>query len=153
MRVTDEFLDYYNRELVFLRDMGDQFAKANAGFFTNAGVDAVACMADMRLVALAALGAREGGGVLTYDQCAAKLNVSVDDVEEWVVRAIARGVVEAKMDQLAQTVVITESHRAVFRNDAQWIAVSTQLKRWKASVRNVSQSVRTQQQQQQVGAS
>ncbi|MDR3618409.1 MAG: type VI secretion system baseplate subunit TssF [Paludisphaera borealis] len=29
MRVTDEFLDYYNRELVFLRDMGDHFAKAN----------------------------------------------------------------------------------------------------------------------------
>jgi type VI secretion system protein ImpG len=29
VRVTDEFLDYYNRELVFLRDMGDQFAKAN----------------------------------------------------------------------------------------------------------------------------
>jgi type VI secretion system protein ImpG len=29
MKVTDEFLDYYNRELVFLRDMGDQFATAN----------------------------------------------------------------------------------------------------------------------------
>jgi len=29
VRVTDEFLDYYNRELVFLRDMGDHFAKAN----------------------------------------------------------------------------------------------------------------------------
>jgi len=29
MNLTDEFLDYYDKELVFLRDMGDQFAKAN----------------------------------------------------------------------------------------------------------------------------
>ncbi len=29
MNVTDEFLDYYNNELVFLRDMGDQFARAH----------------------------------------------------------------------------------------------------------------------------
>jgi type VI secretion system protein ImpG len=29
MNVTDEFLDYYNRELIFLREMGNQFATSN----------------------------------------------------------------------------------------------------------------------------
>jgi type VI secretion system protein ImpG len=29
MKVTDEFLDYYNNELIYLREMGNQFAAAN----------------------------------------------------------------------------------------------------------------------------
>ena len=28
MKVTDELFDYYSRELVYLRDMGDHFARA-----------------------------------------------------------------------------------------------------------------------------
>jgi type VI secretion system protein ImpG len=43
MNVTDEFLDYYNNELVFLRDMGDQFARAHPQEATLLAMEAGRC--------------------------------------------------------------------------------------------------------------
>jgi type VI secretion system protein ImpG len=43
MKLTDEFLDYYNNELVFLRDMGDQFARANPQVAALLAIEAGRC--------------------------------------------------------------------------------------------------------------
>jgi type VI secretion system protein ImpG len=43
MNVTEEFRDYYNNELVFLRDMGDKFARANPQIAALLALEAGRC--------------------------------------------------------------------------------------------------------------
>jgi translation initiation factor 3 subunit M len=118
----------------------EQFASANPKCFDSAGLNRVAVEEKMRLLALATLASSKQGEVVTYAQVAAALAVDGAQVEAWVVRATGAGVIDCKMDQEKQTIVVNSVALRAFE-DSQWSSVAAQLKKWRMSVRGVLQAV------------
>ncbi len=97
-------------------------------------LDAASLESNMRLLALCA------GAVtkekMTYGEIAAAMQVPVDDVEIWVVTAIAQGVLEGTLDQTTSTLTIARCSYRSFGVE-QWKDVQkklTQLRQHIASV-------------------
>lgn len=117
------------------------FAKAaGAAFFNEHGLVADKLEATMRLFSLCAL--PTGFEELPYAVVAAKLAIAEDDVEKWVVKAITANLVQAKVDQLNRTVVLTRVLARGFGAD-EWRAVQTKLQMYKKNVGALLQVVRS----------
>ena len=95
------------------------------------GVDAAVALETMRLLTLCSLASSRP--LLTFDSIAAGLRIEVGDVEAWVVKALTRGLVDAKIDQSASTVFVT---RALQREvgPALWGGLQTKLRSWRDNV-------------------
>jgi translation initiation factor 3 subunit M len=93
----------------------------------------------MRLMSLAGL-ASKGSGEISYSVVRDTLKVADDEVEYWIVRAIGSKLLEAKMDQLRQVVVISRCIERVF-GLAQWRDLLGKLTIWKENVNNVSRII------------
>ena len=59
--------------------------------------------------------------------------VPVSEVEPWVVRAISRGLVDARMDQTAATVTVTRTIQRDF-GSTQWTGLQAKLRAWRDNV-------------------
>jgi len=59
--------------------------------------------------------------------------VPVTEVEAWVVSTISEGLIDARMDQLTSSVVVTRAMQREF-GSAQWLALQAKLAAWKTSV-------------------
>eukprot|EP00899_Mesostigma_viride_P010510 jgi/Mesvir1/19460/Mv10486-RA.1 len=85
----------------------------------------------MRLLSLAALGAdKSAGGEVPYAVVRDTLQIEEGEVEEWVVRAISARLLEARMDQKRQVVIISRCTHRVF-GPAQWKELQANLALWK----------------------
>ena len=62
-----------------------------------------------------------------------QLQVRVDEVEGWVVKAISAGLVDARMDQQAATVTVTRSVQRDFSH-RNWVDLKARLDQWSANV-------------------
>ncbi len=98
------------------------------------------CVAKMRLMSLAALGTESAAGQVTYAHVQETLQVPAEDVERWVVKAIGARVLEAKMDQARQVVLITRCLHRVF-GAAQWVDLRNKLRAWRDNVAAVCATV------------
>jgi translation initiation factor 3 subunit M len=98
------------------------------------------CVAKMRLMSLAALGTESASGHVTYAQVQATLQVPAEEVERWVVKAIGASVLEAKMDQVQQQVIVTRSLHRVF-GEQQWAELRSKLRVWRDNVAAVCATV------------
>ena len=92
----------------------------------------------MRLMSLAALGTESASGQVTYQQVQDTLQVSAEEVETWIVRAIGANVLEAKMDQVRRVVMITRCLHRVF-GAQQWVDLANKLSQWRDAVGTVLQ--------------
>jgi translation initiation factor 3 subunit M len=90
-----------------------------------------------RLLSLSALGTQTTSGEISYKQVEETLQIEEDDVELWIVRAIAAKVLEAKLDQLRQVVVINRTTQRVF-GAAQWKDLQSRLASWQQNLEHVS---------------
>ena len=54
-----------------------------------------------------------------YSDLAALLNISKDEVEGWAIEAIANGIIDAKIDQLKEEIVI-KSHSLRELSNTEW---------------------------------
>lgn len=97
------------------------------------------CVTKMRLMSLVGL-ATAGSGEVSYAVIRDTLKVADDEVEYWVVRAIAAKLLEAKMDQLRQVVIIGRCTERVF-GPAQWQELRRGLAGWKENISNVSRII------------
>ena len=110
------------------------FAAKQPGVVPGLGLDHEACVAKMRLASLAALGSDGASeGAVSYAQVQAALQVEAGEVEAWVVRAIGAGVLEAKMDQVRRTVLITRSLHRVFGRQ-QWVELAAKLRTYSDNI-------------------
>lgn len=137
---------------------------ANAAFMAGlGGVSIEQSMETMRLLTLCSLGsavvglsasgsaagagaggaAAAAGGkpqVLSYEAVAEALQVPEAEVESWVVRAIARGLLDARMDQMGRTVSVTRSLQRAF-GPAQWSVLQAKLRAWRENVSSLLTTV------------
>ena len=66
--------------------------------------------------------------------------VPVDEVEAWVVSTISEGLIDARMDQLTSSIVVTRAMQREF-GQVQWTQLQAKLAAWTASVSQLLTSI------------
>jgi transposase len=121
------------------------FQKANAGFAETQGLSEAECLLNMRLLTFVSL-VNDATDAVSYSQVAVSLNVELATVEQWVVEAKTKGLVDAKLDQLNQKIVINRSTGRAFDAE-EWAGLAKKLGQWKSAVKTLLQEVQTAQEQ------
>jgi len=113
----------------------------NAAWMGSKHISHETCLEKARLLALTGLASSaKMATAIPYSTIAAALQIEMDEVESWVVRATTAGVIRAKMDQLDQTVSISKSTQRVF-DASQWNSLGDKLQNWNTSVSELANAV------------
>ncbi|KAF7822400.1 eukaryotic translation initiation factor 3 subunit M-like [Senna tora] len=97
------------------------------------------CIAKMRLVSLVDLGS-DASGQIPYALIRDTLRINDDEVEQWVVKAITSKLIDCKMDQMNQVVIVSHHIDRVF-GQHQWQTLRTKLMTWRGNVANVISTI------------
>lgn len=117
------------------------FAKEHASVLASCGITADDATLKTRLMAILGLGSKGSGvSVVPFDVVRDTLAIGDDEVEHWIVLAIGKKLIEAKIDQLKRSVQITRCTKQVF-GASQWQELQGQLATWKANLTNVAAMV------------
>lgn len=115
-----------------------EFMKKNGGekqLLSPLGLDEKACERHMRILSLCSLASEHEE--IPYAVIAETLQLPSDDgVETWVIAAVSSGLLQAKMDQLAQKVMVERSVVRQFDTD-QWKTIQSRLHVWKQNVGSI----------------
>ena len=116
-----------------------EYEGKHPGVLAAQGVDREKALRDMRLLSLSLLAAEYEE--IPYSAVSATLQVPHDEVESWVVQAITAKLLEAKMDQQQEVVMVTRaSHRHFSRQD--WAKLQEKLHLWRQNVSSLLASLR-----------
>lgn len=102
--------------------------------FSTFRLDEKECMKNMSLLSLVSLAGEHEE--IPYGAIASTLNISEEEVEHWVIRAVSSGLMEAKMDQLRKVVLVERCAARQF-GMKEWTALKIRLDTWKSNVRGV----------------
>ena len=102
--------------------------------FATFNLDESECAKNMCLLSLVSLAAEHEE--IPYSVIASTLDIKDDEVEQWVITGVSSGLMEAKMDQLRQVVLV---ERCVVRQfgSNEWAALKVRLDAWKTNVKGV----------------
>lgn len=92
------------------------------------------CTKNMSLLSLVSLAGEHEE--IPYSAIASTLGVEEDDVEKWVIAAVASGLMEAKMDQLSKVVIVERCAVRQF-GTKEWSALKLRLEKYKTNVKGV----------------
>lgn len=73
---------------------------------------------------------------IPYSAIASTLSIGEDEVEQWVIKAVSSGLMEAKMDQLRKVVLVERCAVRQF-GMKEWTSLKTRLDTWKVNVKGV----------------
>ncbi|KAM5581173.1 hypothetical protein ABKV19_010412 [Rosa sericea] len=108
-----------------------EFQAANSTMLQSYGLVHEDCITKMRLISLVDLGSDESGRI-PYSLIRDTLQINEDEVEPWVVKAITAKLLDCKMDQMNEVVVVTRSTQRVFGKE-QWHTLKTKLASWRVN--------------------
>ncbi|XP_077222633.1 uncharacterized protein LOC143856320 [Tasmannia lanceolata] len=115
------------------------FHAANSTLLKSYGLVHEDCIMKMRLMSLADLGSDDSGEI-PYSLIRDTLRVADNEVEFWVVKAIAAKLLDCKMDQMNQTVLVSRCTERVF-GLSQWKALHSKLAMWRGNIANVISTI------------
>ncbi|KAK2986306.1 hypothetical protein RJ640_021875 [Escallonia rubra] len=115
------------------------FHAANANLVKGYGLVHEDCIAKMRLMSLVDLGSDISGQV-PYALIKDTLQVNDDEVELWVVKAITAKLIDCKIDQMNEVVIVSRSTERVFGLH-QWEALRTKLATWRGNITNIINTI------------
>ncbi|XP_027938299.1 eukaryotic translation initiation factor 3 subunit M-like isoform X1 [Vigna unguiculata] len=104
---------------------------ANSTLLKTYGLVHEECIAKMRLMSLVDLSS-DASGTIPYELIRDTLRINDDEVELWVVRAITAKLIDCKLDQMNQVVVVSHPTDRVF-GQHQWQALRTKLATWRVN--------------------
>lgn len=105
-------------------------------------------MEKMRLLSLASIASVMVSGSLLYGEVASALDVAPEDVENWLIKgfykysltrlqiAIHLNLIEGKLNQLEQRIVISRSYLREF-DDSQWKTLKVTLSQWRVKLKDI----------------
>jgi len=108
--------------------------KANGSILTSAGLNPDDISYKIRLLSLNSLAATDSQ--LSYALIAKSLEIDESDVEIYVIDATSSGILDARIDQLNQRVLIRYAPSRQF-DKKQWQALDQKLDKWKENVSNL----------------
>ena len=109
-----------------------------ASVFTTYDLSEQECMKNMCLLSLVSLAGEHEE--IPYSAIASTLSVNEDEVEQWVIKAVSSGLMEAKMDQLRKVVLVERCAARQF-GMKEWTALKSRLDTWKVNVKSVLDSL------------
>lgn len=112
----------------------EAFASKNSSLFEATGISQADAVAKMRLMALLGLVAQSN--TVSFSDVREALDIEEDAVETWVIKAIGKKLLDARIDQLSGTIAITRATHRSF-GQPQWAELRDRLASWKANVGNV----------------
>lgn len=127
---------------IFVRDelaVFTAFKANNEALLKKYEIDGAIAQDKMRLLTFASLGIDSPD--LTYDMIATALQISEGEVEDWVIRAIGSGLVDAKINQLKSSVAIYRSTQRMFTRE-EWQPLSERINIWKENIGELLTSLR-----------
>ncbi|EOA20746.1 hypothetical protein CARUB_v10001073mg [Capsella rubella] len=116
-----------------------KFQNANPEFLETYGLAEEDCVAKMRLLSLVDLASDETGKI-SYASLKNTLQVNEEEVELWVVKAITAKLVDCKMDQMNQVVIVSRCAERDF-GQKQWQSLRTKLAAWRDNITNVISTI------------
>ncbi|KAM7280204.1 hypothetical protein ACFE04_007338 [Oxalis oulophora] len=116
-----------------------EFQAANSDLLNSHGLVHEDCLAKMRLMSLLDLASDESGKI-PYAVIKATLQINDDEVEMWVVKAITAKLIDGKMDQMNQVVIVSRYTDRVF-GQHQWESLRTKLAIWKGNISSVISTI------------
>ncbi|KAI1003417.1 Eukaryotic translation initiation factor 3 subunit M [Podosphaera aphanis] len=122
-----------------LEDYND-FRDEHEAWIEQEGFEHEKLQRKMRLLTLASLAASDSSRELEYTLIAKALQISLADVEMWVIDVIRAGLIEGKLSQQKQVLLV---HRTTYRvfGEKQWREVATKLDQWKESLRAIKEII------------
>jgi translation initiation factor 3 subunit M len=127
-----EMLDAY------LNGSVNQFAQflknGGAEVISKLGVTEEEATTKMRLLALAGLANNRSS--LTFNEVSTSLDIPTCDVEDIIVKAIGKHLLEAKINQLNETVIISKCYSRKFE-DEEWKNLQADMKQWRSTIKHI----------------
>lgn len=120
-------------------DAYTEFQNANSDFLQSYGLTDEDCVAKMRLLSLVDLASDESGKV-PYASIRDTLQVTEEEVELWIVKAIIAKLIECKMDQMNQVVIVSRCSEREF-GTTQWQSLRAKLATWKENIANIISTI------------
>lgn len=111
------------------------FHSENSSVLKSYGLVHEDCVTKMRLLSLTELGSR-GSVEIPYSVIRDTIQVSDDEVELWVLKAITAKLLSCKMNQKTQTISVSRCTERTF-GLAQWQALRSKLGDWKVNIGNI----------------
>ncbi|XP_010463617.1 PREDICTED: eukaryotic translation initiation factor 3 subunit M-like [Camelina sativa] len=112
-----------------------EFQNANSDFLQSHGLVDEDCLTKMRLLSLVDLASDESGKI-PYASIKDTLEVNEEEVELWIVRAITAKLIDCKMDQMNQVVIVSRCSEREF-GTKQWQSLRTKLATWRDNISNI----------------
>ncbi|VVA96141.1 unnamed protein product [Arabis nemorensis] len=116
-----------------------EFQIANSGFLETYGLVDEDCVTKMRLLSLVDLASDESGKI-PYTSIKDTLQVNAEEVELWIVKAISAKLIDCKMDQMNQVVVVSRCSEREF-GSKQWHSLRTKLATWRDNIANIISTI------------
>merc|ERR1712032_461465 len=91
-------------------------------------------LSKIRLLSLASLS--HGKSELSLEEVAAVLEEKVENIEEWVVKAISEGFIDGRIDQLNHKVLVKSAFQRKFEKE-EWAFLDSKLTQWIDNLENV----------------
>ncbi|KAL3844591.1 hypothetical protein ACJIZ3_001994 [Penstemon smallii] len=115
------------------------FHSTNATFLKSHGLVHEDCVTKMRLISLVDLVTNESGQI-PYSLIKDTLQIEDNEVESWVVKAITAKLMDCRIDQMNQVVIVSRCSDRIFGNN-QWQALRTKLANWRVNIANVINTI------------
>lgn len=117
----------------------NSFEKENGdAFFSAFELDKTELLTKMRFVNIAAIGAKKKH--VPFAELMKELAVDEEEVELWVLEAVDKGFIQAKIDELASTVIIRQAHLRLFGAE-EWKQLQEDLSRAEKNLNQVIVSI------------
>uniref|UniRef100_A0A1J3J1G6 Eukaryotic translation initiation factor 3 subunit M n=1 Tax=Noccaea caerulescens TaxID=107243 RepID=A0A1J3J1G6_NOCCA len=116
-----------------------EFQSANSGFLETYGLVDEDCVTKMRLLSLVDLASGESGKI-PYASIKDTLQVNAEEVELWIVKAITAKLIDCKMDQMNQVVIVSRCSEREF-GSKQWQSLGTKLAAWRDNITNIISTI------------
>jgi len=108
-----------------------EFQTANSALLKDYGLVHEDCITKMRLMSLLDLSSHCSREV-PYSAITSPLQINDDEVEQWIVKAIAFKILDCRVDQLNQTVIVSRHTERIF-GMPQWQGLRTKLGVWRVT--------------------
>jgi translation initiation factor 3 subunit M len=115
------------------------FHTENSSLLKDFGLVHEDCVAKMKLLSLVDLGSNDLGRI-PYALIKDTLKLEDGEVELWVVKAITAKLIDCKIDQMNEVVIVSRCTERVF-GENQWKTLRSKLAMWKGNIGNVISTI------------
>jgi len=108
------------------------FIQEHSDDMTSLGLGNSDMSRKIRLLSLVTLSTNSSTAI-PFSEIASKLEVDIESVETWIIDCIQAGLISGRMNQLEQTVAITQVKYRQFERE-QWVELFERLSSWKQNL-------------------